>query len=138
MTHIKLTEEPLIVDDAVKSIRDDSAGGICVFVGTVRSRTGDQEVVRLEFEAYTQMATAEMQKIADQAMQMWNVIHLAMHHRIGRLEIGEIPVIIAVSAAHRSAAFEACQYCIDALKTTVPIWKKEIFSDGAHWVSAHP
>jgi molybdopterin synthase catalytic subunit len=79
-----------------------------------------------------------MGKIADTLYQKWGILHLSIHHRVGVLEIGEIPVIIAVSTPHRQAAFEACQYAIDTLKETVPIWKKEIFEDGTVWVSAHP
>ncbi len=95
-------------------------------------------MLRLEFEAYEPMAVSEMDKIAKQAIEQFPVQKIAIHHRTGILEIGEVPVIIAVSAAHRAAAFEACQYCIDNLKQTVPIWKKEIFEDGEVWVAAHP
>jgi molybdopterin synthase catalytic subunit len=84
------------------------------------------------------MALKEMGKIADSLSQKWGILHVSIHHRVGVLEIGEIPVIIAVSTPHRQAAFEACQYAIDTLKETVPIWKKEIFEDGTVWVSAHP
>ena len=114
------------------------SGGIDVFVGTVRDATKGKPVVRLEFEAYKSMAIKEMEKIAGQAHNKWPVQKILIHHRIGVLQIGEIPVIIAVSAAHRDAAFEACRYIIDTLKQTVPIWKKEIFEDGEVWVAAHP
>lgn len=113
-------------------------GGIDVFIGTVRSATKGKTVVRLEFEAYEKMAMKEMQKIADEAQQKWKVHKISIHHRTGVLNIGEIPVVIAVSAAHRDAAFDACRYIIDTLKKTVPIWKKEIFEDGEVWVAAHP
>jgi molybdopterin synthase catalytic subunit len=95
-------------------------------------------VVRLEFEAYAPMAVREMQKIAEQAFGRWPLLRMAIHHRTGVLPIGDIAVVIAVSAAHRGPAFDACQYAIDTLKQTVPIWKKEIFEDGEVWVSAHP
>jgi molybdopterin synthase catalytic subunit len=84
------------------------------------------------------MALSEMQKIAHYCQQHWPVLNIVIHHRTGILKIGEIPVIIAVSAAHRAAAFDACRYIIDTLKQTVPIWKKEVFEDGAVWVAAHP
>ena len=84
------------------------------------------------------MAKKEMQKIAEQAMQKFDAIKISIHHRVGVLQIGEIPVIIAVSTPHRKAAFEACEFCIDTLKETVPIWKKEFFEDGEVWVAAHP
>jgi molybdopterin synthase catalytic subunit len=114
------------------------SGGIDVFIGTVRNATKSKTVVQLEFEAYEKMALAEMGKIAEQACSKWPVKKLLIHHRTGVLAVGEIPVVIAVSAAHRAAAFEACRYVIDTLKQTVPIWKKEIFEDGSLWVAAHP
>ena len=120
------------------AVADPSAGGIVVFVGAVRNETKGRKVVQLAFESYVPMALKEMGKIADSLSQKWGILHVAIHHRVGVLEIGEIPVIIAVSTPHRQAAFEACQYAIDTLKETVPIWKKEIFEDGTVWVSAHP
>lgn len=113
-------------------------GGIVVFVGTVRNQTGGKQVVRLEFEAYEPMALSEMRKIAESALVLYAVQRVSIHHRIGVLEVGELPVVIAVGSAHRKAAFEACAYCIDTLKERVPIWKKEVFEDGAVWVAAHP
>ena len=109
-----------------------------MFIGTVRNATKGKAVVRLEFEAYEPMALSEMQKIADAAMEKWPVHQILIHHRVGTLEVGEIPVIIAVASPHRDAAFEACKYIIDTLKQTVPIWKKEVFEDGEQWVAAHP
>jgi len=114
------------------------SGGIDVFIGTVRNATKGKRVVRLEFEAYEPMAIAEMQKIAEHAFEKWPVQKVLIHHRTGILNIGEVPVIIAVSAAHRAAAFDACRYIIDTLKQTVPIWKKEVFEDGEVWVAATP
>lgn len=114
------------------------SGGIDVFIGTVRDATKGRKVVRLEFEAYEPMALKEMEKIAKQAFEKWPVQKLVIHHRVGVLEVGEAPVVIAVSCAHRDAAFEACRFVIDTLKRTVPIWKKEIFEDGETWVAAHP
>lgn len=113
-------------------------GGIDIFIGTVRDATKGKKVIRLEFEAYENMALKEMKKIAEQAYNKWPVQKILIHHRTGILQIGEIPVIIAVAAAHRDAAFDACRYIIDTLKQTVPIWKKEIFEDGEVWVAAHP
>ncbi len=114
------------------------SGGIDVFIGTVRDATKGKKVVRLEFEAYELMALKETHKIAEQAFERWPVQKLLIHHRTGVLQVGEVPVIIAVSCVHRDAAFEACRYVIDTLKQTVPIWKKEIFEDGEVWVAAHP
>ncbi len=114
------------------------SGGIDVFIGTVRDMTKGQKVLRLEFEAYEPMAINEMKKIAATAATRWPVHKILIHHRTGVLNVGEVPVVIAVSAAHRDAAFDACRYVIDTLKQTVPIWKKEVFEDGEVWVAAHP
>jgi molybdopterin synthase catalytic subunit len=138
MLDIKLTESPLDVMACANFVSSDDAGGIDVFIGTVRNATKGKPVMRLEFEAYEPMALAEMLKIAEQAKVKFGAKKIALHHRIGTLQIGEAAVVIAVSAPHRAAAFDACRYCIDTLKQTVPIWKKEIFEDGEVWVAAHP
>ena len=138
MIDIQLKETTLSTQECVDFVASDSAGGTTVFIGTVRNKTKGKTVVRLEFEAYPPMAISEMKKIAEQAKEKWNAEKICIHHRTGVLDIGEIPVIIAVATPHRKAAFEACQYCIDTLKETVPIWKKEIFEDGEVWVAAHP
>ncbi|MDB5118580.1 MAG: molybdenum cofactor biosynthesis protein MoaE [Mucilaginibacter sp.] len=137
-TQIKLSVSTLNVPDCVDWILSPESGGIDVFIGTVRNATKGKPVVRLEFEAYDKMALNEMEKIAQQAFAQWPVQKILIHHRTGVLQVGEIPVIIAVSAAHRDAAFDACRYIIDTLKQTVPIWKKEIFEDGEVWVAARP
>ncbi|HYD22764.1 MAG TPA: molybdenum cofactor biosynthesis protein MoaE [Flavipsychrobacter sp.] len=138
MTDIQLSPTPLEVQSCLDFVSDTAVGGIDVFVGTVRNQTKGKEVLKLEFEAYEPMALREMQKLADQAREKWDVLRIAIHHRTGTLGVGEIPVIIAVSAAHRTAAFDACRYIIDTLKETVPIWKKEYFAGGEVWVNAHP
>ena len=135
---IRLDASPLSVRDCETFVQSPDAGGTVVFIGTVRDRTQGKTVIRLEFEAYEPMALSEMRKIAEQALRQFAVQRIAIHHRTGVLAIGDIPVVIAASAAHRAAAFEACQYCIDTLKQTVPIWKKEFFEDGEIWVAAHP
>jgi molybdopterin synthase catalytic subunit len=135
---IKISPSTLNVQDCVSWVTSPYCGGIDVFIGTVRNATKGKAVVRLEFEAYEKMALNEMEKLAKQAFDKWPVQKVLMHHRTGVLQIGEIPVIIAVAAAHRDAAFDACRYLIDTLKQTVPIWKKEIFEDGEVWVAAHP
>ena len=119
-------------------VQDDSCGGIALFVGTVRNKTNDKEVTKLDFSAYKSMAIKEIQNIANNAIKKFDILKIAIHHYEGELKVGEIPVIIAVSSAHRSACFEACQYAIDTLKESVPIWKKEHFIDGSVWVNAHP
>jgi len=138
MVDIRLTDQLLSSKVCEQFIQDDKAGGHVIFIGTVRNHTSNRNVLHLEFEAYAPMAKKEMEKIATSALSKYDVLHVAIHHRTGKLEIGEIPVIIGVSSAHRKAAFEACEYCIDTLKERVPIWKKEYFENGEVWVAAHP
>jgi molybdopterin synthase catalytic subunit len=135
---LKISESVLDLLACQSFVSQASAGGIVHFVGTVRNHTKGKKVLKLEFEAYTSMALKEMRKIAEDAIERFNVQKIAIHHRIGTLGVGEIPVIIAVSSAHRAAAFLACQYAIDTLKEQVPIWKREFFEDGEVWVSATP
>jgi len=137
-TQIKLSVSTLNVQECVDWVMSPETGGIDIFIGTVRNATKGKAVMRLAFEAYDKMAIAEMEKIAQQTLAKWPVQKVLIHHRTGVLQIGEVPVIVAVSAAHRDAAFEACRYIIDTLKQNVPIWKKEIFDDGEVWVAAHP
>ena len=135
---IQIKDVALDVQECTEFVTDASAGGVAVFVGTVRNSTKDKSVERLEFEAFDSMAKKEMYKIAESIIAKWDAIKVCMHHRTGNLDPKETAVIIAVSTPHRKAAFEACQFGIDTLKETVPIWKKEIFEDGEVWVSAHP
>jgi molybdopterin synthase catalytic subunit len=137
-TQIQISPTPLNIQECIDWIMSPESGGIDVFIGTVRNATKGKPVIRLEFEAYEPMAIAEMEKIIKQAEEQWPIQKALIHHRTGILEVGEVPVIIAVSAAHRAAAFVACRYIIDTLKQTVPIWKKEVFEDGEVWVAAHP
>jgi molybdopterin synthase catalytic subunit len=137
-TDIKITNDALNVADCAHWVMSPQAGGIDVFIGTVRNSTKGRKVIKLEFETYQAMAIKEMEKISEQAFNQWPVQKILIHHRTGTLQVGEIPVIIAVAAAHRDAAFDACRYIIDTLKQTVPIWKKEFFEDGEVWVAAHP
>ncbi len=138
MIDIQLKNIPLLPQDCIDFIAAPKAGGSSLFIGTVRDNTKGKKVLRLEFEAYAPMAIAEMEKIAIQIKDKWQAEKIAIHHRTGTLAIGDIAVIIAVATPHRKAAFEACEFAIDTLKETVPIWKKEIFEDGEIWVAAHP
>ena len=138
MIDIQLKDTPIHPQDCIDFVADDGTGGSTVFVGTVRNQTKGKAVMRLEFESYAPMAISEMRKIAEQATEKWSCKKISIHHRVGVLAIGEIAVIIAVATPHRKAAFAACEYCIDTLKETVPIWKKEFFEDGEVWVAAHP
>jgi molybdopterin synthase catalytic subunit len=137
-TAVLITSEKLKVQDCYDFVQDAACGGIALFVGTVRNSTKNKEVTLLDFSAYEPMALKEMQKIADLALTKFQIHKIAIHHAVGKLQIGDIPVIIAVSSAHRKAAFEACEFAIDTLKETVPIWKKEHFEDGEVWVNSHP
>ncbi|WP_440068730.1 molybdenum cofactor biosynthesis protein MoaE [Tenacibaculum discolor] len=138
LASIKITSEKLNLQECYDFVADPSCGGIAVFVGTVRNTTQNKEVTQLDFSTYKPMAIKEMQKIADASLEKFGVTKIAIHHAEGLLTIGDVPVIITVSSPHRKAAFEACQYAIDTLKETVPIWKKEFFKDGEVWVNAHP
>ncbi len=137
-TSIKITSEKLNLQECYDFVEDPSCGGISAFVGTVRNDTQGKEVKQLDFSTYKPMALKEMQKIAVKALEKYPIEKIAIHHAEGMLQIGDIPVIITTSSKHRKAAFEACQFAIDTLKETVPIWKKEYFSDGEVWVNAHP
>jgi molybdopterin synthase catalytic subunit len=137
-TFIKISAEKLDLNTCYEFVTEDSCGGIAVFVGTVRNSTQNKEVTQLDFSTYKPMAIKEMQKIADRALEEFAIKKIAIHHAEGLLQIGDVPVIITVSAPHRKAAFAACQFAIDSLKDRVPIWKKEHFSDGEVWVNAHP
>ena len=137
-TFIKITSEKLDLQECNRFVEDVSCGGIAAFVGTVRNDTQGKEVTQLDFSTYKPMAVKELQKIATAALEKFDIYKIAVHHAEGMLQIGDIPVIITASSKHRKAAFEACEFAIDTLKETVPIWKKEYFSDGEVWVNAHP
>ena len=135
---IQIKSVPLSSEECLDFVDHPRAGASNLFVGKVRNHSKGKGVFKLEFEAYEKMAFAEMQKIAEEALRKWPVEKIAFHHRTGTCGIGDIAVIIALSTPHRAEGFEACQYCIDSLKKTVPIWKKEFFEDGEEWVSATP
>jgi molybdopterin synthase catalytic subunit/molybdopterin converting factor small subunit len=129
-----LSDEPLSLERAAAEVASDGAGAIATFVGTTRARSRGRDVIRLEYEAYEGMAEAEMERIAGVLRDRHDVIDVAIHHRVGPVEIGETSVVIAVSAAHRAAAFDACREAIDTLKQTVPLWKKELYVGGEEWI----
>jgi molybdopterin synthase catalytic subunit len=130
----RLSEHPLDVGEAVQEVASDEAGAIATFVGTTRARSRGRDVVRLEYEAYEGMAEAEMERIAGELTDRYDLTAVAIHHRVGVVEIGERSVVIAVSAPHRSAALDACRDAIDTLKVSVPLWKKEIYVGGEEWI----
>ncbi|WP_419210995.1 molybdenum cofactor biosynthesis protein MoaE [Maribacter sp. X9] len=136
----KVIEIVDIIDTAqvYQELSDAKSGGICVFIGTVREFTNDEEVVALEFETYKTMALKEMEKIADKAIEKWQLNSVVIRHAVGEKGVKEPVVIVGASSAHRDACFKACRFLIDTLKETVPIWKKEKLKNKSVWVSAHP
>jgi molybdopterin synthase catalytic subunit len=122
------------IDVAALGAPEPRDGAACVFVGVVRNENKGKAVRHLEYEAYEEMALPLMEEIGREALARWEITHVALVHRLGRLEIGEASVAVAVTAPHRGAAFEACRYAIDALKARVPIWKKEFYADGSAWL----
>lgn len=133
-----LSSTPLDDKAVTALVSGSGSGGIVTFVGRVRDHARGQSVSALEYEAYPEMVEAVFAAIAAEAEQRFDVTAIAIHHRLGRLEVGEASVVIAVAAAHRSPAFEACRYAIDELKRRAPIWKKEFGPDGAFWVEDRP
>jgi len=130
----RVTEEPLSLDAVVAEVADERAGGIATFTGTVRRQSRGREVTHLEYEAYAEMAEDVMGQIAADLLARHDLCAVAIHHRVGRVELGEASVVIAVSAPHRQAALAACREAIDTLKETVPLWKKEVYEGGEEWV----
>ena len=130
----RLSAKPLSLELAVSEVASDEAGAIATFVGTTRARSRGREVVRLEYEAYEGMAEGEMERIAAELKARYSLTEIAIHHRVGVVEIGETSVVIAVSAPHRGDALDACRDAIDTLKQTVPLWKKEIYVGGEEWI----
>jgi molybdopterin synthase catalytic subunit len=130
---LELVREPIDPAALTASIRNPGDGAMVVFDGFVRDHTRNRRTRYLEYEAYESMALAKLQEIAAALHNKFAIDRVVIVHRLGRLGIGETSVFIAVSAAHRAAAFEACRYAIDTLKRTVPIWKKEYFEDGSGW-----
>ena len=130
----QIVRTPLRIEDLVNHLRRPEDGAIVIFDGIVRNNTSGRMTLYLEYDGYEPMALKKMKEIGTEIRKRWSISHLGIVHRLGRLEIGEASVLIAVTAAHRKIAFEACQHAIDTLKRTVPIWKKEFFEDGEVWV----
>jgi len=139
LIHIDLTDQPIDISAALRSVEADGAGAINTFIGTVRNKSTGRPVVRLEYEAYDSMALHQLRKVAEQAAERWPMVeNITVVHRKGTLYIGDVAVVVAVSTPHRAESFAACQYIIDTLKQVVTIWKKEFYEDGDVWVAAHP
>jgi molybdopterin synthase catalytic subunit len=129
-----LSELPLSLDAAVAEVRRDEAGAVATFMGTTRNRSRRRDVLHLEYEAYEGMAEKVMSDLAAALIARHELCAVAIHHRVGRVEIGETSVVIAVSAPHRAPALAACREAIDELKVTVPLWKKEVYEGGEEWI----
>jgi molybdopterin synthase catalytic subunit len=133
----EITEQPIDHAALTERVRSNLAGAVCTFLGTVREMTGDRRTALLEYEAYPEMARKKLDEIEAEARRRWPVIEAVIVHRVGRLDLGEVSVAVAVSCPHRHQAFDACRWLIDTLKEVVPIWKKEVWADGSEeWV--HP
>jgi MoaE-MoaD fusion protein len=136
--HASIVRVPIKTQSIVSGLKHGEDGAALVFEGIVRNQTRRRKTRYLDYEAYEEMALQQMELLAVQALQQFQIRDVAIVHRLGRLEIGETSVLIAVVSAHRAAAFDACRWLIDTLKRTVPIWKKEHFEDGAVWADGEP
>jgi molybdopterin synthase catalytic subunit/molybdopterin converting factor small subunit len=130
----RLSQEPLSLESAVEEVASVEAGAIATFVGTTRARSRGRDVHHLEYEAFEGMAEQEMARIAEELKGRYDLHDVAIHHRVGRVDIGERSVVIAVAAPHRGDALAACKDAIDTLKETVPLWKKEVYEGGEEWI----
>lgn len=131
---VRIAQEPIDVERIIREVSTPRTGGIDVFIGTVRSHSHGKRVRRLEYSAYIPMAEKLMGGIEQDLRTKWVLDGVAIVHRVGVLQVGDVAVVTAVSAAHRDAAFEACRYAIDRVKSVVPIWKREYFEEGFAWV----
>ncbi len=134
----RVTDEPLSLDEVVRAVSSDEHGGVVTFTGVVRRQSRGKRIVRLEYEAYRPMAERKLAEIGAQLAAEHAGVRVAIVHRVGTLAVGDLAVVIAASAPHRAAAFEACRAAIDRLKESVPIWKKEIAEDGEEWIGLGP
>ena len=134
---IYFTSEPLNPLEVTDLVRKDSNGAVVTFLGTTRDFSEGKDVLYLEYEAYQPMAENMLRQIAQEVLDKWGIKDMAIAHRVGKLEIGEISLVVALASPHRKDAFEASQYAMDRIKAMVPIWKKEVFQDGEVWVGSH-
>jgi len=132
-----ISDEALDEAEVVSRVDGPDVGGVVSFVGNVRNQARGHQIKHLEYEAYPEMAEREMEKIADEAAEQWPGTRVAIAHRVGHLEIGDAAVVVVAASAHREEAFLACRFAIDTLKQRVPIWKREVATDGAYWVDEH-
>ena len=136
--HVAIIDTVIPADEIVSAIKQGGDGAVCIFDGIVRDNTRGRRTLYLDYEAYREMALEQMRALAAEATARFGVRQIVLVHRLGRLQIGETSVLIAVASAHRGAAFDACRWLIDTLKKTVPIWKRETFADGVVWADGEP
>jgi molybdopterin synthase catalytic subunit len=132
---LKVTTQPLSIDEAYAAVLRASCGAVALFIGTVRDHHDGKKVVSISYSAFKEMAEKEFARIASEARMKWAIGEIYIAHRTGKLEIGEASVVIAVSSPHRAEAFEACRFAIEALKKLAPIWKEEFYDTGKAWIS---
>ena len=132
-----VVSEEIEPEQVLARVQAPEHGGILCFVGTVRAQSHDRRVLHLEYEAYPEMARAKLEEIGREIVSRWTVGDVAIVQRVGRLNIGEVALVVALAAPHRGDLFDACRYAVDRLKEIVPIWKKEVFEGGEEWVSEH-
>ena len=130
----RVTQEPLNLQALVDYVTDPEAGAIVTFIGTTRNHNEGRRVISLDYEAYPEMAEKELKRLGEEAKRRWSIQRMAIVHRLGRVEISEPSVVIAVAAAHRDDAFQACRFAIEEIKKSVPIWKKEVYEGGEVWI----
>ncbi|MBI5285956.1 MAG: molybdenum cofactor biosynthesis protein MoaE [Chloroflexi bacterium] len=133
----EITRAPLDPAPLVEAVRRDESGAVALFYGVVRNENMGRNVQYLEYDAYPEMALKKMREVAAEAQAKFTITGIGVMHRIGRLEIGETSLLVAVSSGHRTEAFEACHYAVDRIKQIVPVWKKEVWEDGEEWIEGH-
>ena len=133
MAEVRIVTMPIDVSALETQVADDAYGAVCVFIGQTRNKARGRQVAYLEYDAYVPMAEKQLRRIAVEAETRWGC-RVVIHHRIGRVAIGEVSVVVVVGSPHRAEAFDACRYCIDTLKQEVPIWKRETCPDGTYWI----
>lgn len=130
----RVTDKPINIQELVDFVTDPEAGAVATFIGTTRNNNEGRKVIALDYEAYPEMAEKELVRLGEEARKKWQICRMAIVHRLGPVQITEPSVVIAVSAAHREAAFAACRFAIEEIKKTVPIWKKEVYEGGEIWI----
>ena len=136
MNSVVLTRDVLDPEALTAGVQKAENGGVVTFLGVTRNHNDGRSVLYLEYEAYEEMALQELRKIVDEAQRQWPDIAIAVAHRLGRVDIGEVSLVVAVSSPHRAEAFVACAYAVDHIKQTVPIWKREVFTGGQVWIGS--